>query len=138
MPCTPPSAKRASSISAPLCARPFPDNLPRVTVDERRISVNGLYRHGFLLAPAVAEVTVAHVLGGRTDTGGGAMLVIVNGERTEISATDLRRPARARLDYAGTHVAIAVNYQVVPRARWGDIALSGGDQIEIITPRQGG
>ena len=41
----------------------FPDNLPRVTVDDTRITVNGLYRHGFLLAPAVAEVTVAHVLG---------------------------------------------------------------------------
>jgi glycine oxidase len=46
----------------------FPDNLPRVTVDNRRITVNGLYRHGFLLAPAVAEVTVAHVRGGPTDS----------------------------------------------------------------------
>ena len=45
----------------------FPDNLPRVTVDNRRISVNGLYRHGFLLAPALAEITVAHVLGTRSD-----------------------------------------------------------------------
>jgi glycine oxidase len=45
----------------------FPDNLPRVTVDDTHISVNGLYRHGFLLAPALAEVTVAHVLDGRTD-----------------------------------------------------------------------
>jgi glycine oxidase len=45
----------------------FPDNLPRVTVNNSAISVNGLYRHGFLLAPAVAEVTVAHVLGTRTD-----------------------------------------------------------------------
>jgi len=45
----------------------FPDNLPRVTVDNTRITVNGLYRHGFLLAPAVAEATVAHVAGERTD-----------------------------------------------------------------------
>ena len=45
----------------------FPDNLPRVTVDDTRITVNGLYRHGFLLAPALAEVTVAHVMRGRTD-----------------------------------------------------------------------
>jgi glycine oxidase len=45
----------------------FPDNLPRVTVDNSAISVNGLYRHGFLLAPAIAEVTVAHVLGTSTD-----------------------------------------------------------------------
>jgi glycine oxidase len=47
----------------------FPDNLPRVTVaDNARIVVNGLYRHGFLLAPALAETTVAHVVGGKTDT----------------------------------------------------------------------
>ena len=45
----------------------FPDNLPRVTVDKTRITVNGLYRHGFLLAPAIAEITVAHVLGTHTD-----------------------------------------------------------------------
>jgi len=46
----------------------FPDNLPRIAVaDNARISVNGLYRHGFLLAPALAEATVAHVVGGRTD-----------------------------------------------------------------------
>ena len=41
---------------------------PRVTVtDNARIAVNGLYRHGFLVAPALAEATVAHVVGGRTD-----------------------------------------------------------------------
>jgi glycine oxidase len=45
----------------------FPDNRPRIVVDDKRITVNGLYRHGFLLAPALAEATVAHVLGGRTD-----------------------------------------------------------------------
>ena len=65
------------------------------------------------------------------------MLVIVNGERTEIAATDLRG-LLGELDYAGTHVAIAVNYHVVPRIRWAETALNNGDQIEIITPRQGG
>ncbi len=45
----------------------FPDNLPRVTVDNTGVSVNGLYRHGFLMAPAIAEITVAHVLGSGTD-----------------------------------------------------------------------
>lgn len=32
----------------------FPDNLPRVEQHGARIYVNGLYRHGFLLAPAMA------------------------------------------------------------------------------------
>jgi glycine oxidase len=46
----------------------FADNLPRVAVDNRRVRVNGLFRHGFLLAPAVAEATVAHLCGERTDS----------------------------------------------------------------------
>jgi glycine oxidase len=32
----------------------FPDNLPRVTREGNTILINGLYRHGFLLAPAMA------------------------------------------------------------------------------------
>lgn len=39
----------------------FSDNLPRIVVSNRKISVNGLYRHGFLLAPALAEMTLAYV-----------------------------------------------------------------------------
>ena len=45
----------------------FPDNLPRIAVDAARISVNGLYRHGFLLAPALAELTLAYVERGAID-----------------------------------------------------------------------
>jgi glycine oxidase len=43
----------------------FPDNLPRVTIDRNKISVNGLYRHGFLMAPALAEMTLAYVTRGQ-------------------------------------------------------------------------
>src|SRR5205085_2498888 len=39
----------------------YPDNLPRITIEKERISVNGLYRHGFLLAPALAELTLGFV-----------------------------------------------------------------------------
>ncbi|CAN5148384.1 FAD-dependent oxidoreductase [soil metagenome] len=45
----------------------FPDNLPRIAIDKARISVNGLYRHGFLLAPALAELTLAYVERGAID-----------------------------------------------------------------------
>jgi glycine oxidase len=45
----------------------FPDNLPRITTDRTKISVNGLYRHGFLLAPALAELTLAYVERGQID-----------------------------------------------------------------------
>jgi glycine oxidase len=45
----------------------FPDNLPRIAVDNQRIVVNGLYRHGFLLAPALAELTLGYVARGVLD-----------------------------------------------------------------------
>jgi glycine oxidase len=44
----------------------YPDNLPRIAVD-KRIAVNGLYRHGFLLAPALAELTLGYVQRGAID-----------------------------------------------------------------------
>ncbi|MBW7967415.1 FAD-dependent oxidoreductase [Bradyrhizobium sp. BR 10261] len=45
----------------------FPDNLPRIGVHGGKISVNGLYRHGFLIAPALAELTLAFVERGQID-----------------------------------------------------------------------
>jgi glycine oxidase len=45
----------------------FPDNLPRIAIDNQRIAVNGLYRHGFLLAPALAELTLGYVARGVID-----------------------------------------------------------------------
>jgi glycine oxidase len=49
-------------------ARPaFPDNRPRIMVGRRYIYVNGLYRHGFLLAPVMAELVADHIETGATD-----------------------------------------------------------------------
>ncbi len=45
----------------------FPDNLPRIAIDKNTITVNGLYRHGFLLAPALAELTLNYVQRGEID-----------------------------------------------------------------------
>ncbi len=43
-------------------ARPaFPDNRPRIIAAKGYIYVNGLYRHGFLLAPALAELVAAFI-----------------------------------------------------------------------------
>jgi glycine oxidase len=45
----------------------YPDHLPRITVRGTHIGVNGLYRHGFLLAPALAELTTAYLTRGAID-----------------------------------------------------------------------
>jgi len=65
------------------------------------------------------------------------MRVTVNGEEREIAAGSVDA-LLSELDYEGTHFAIALNYDVVPKSRWAETAIKSGDEIEIITPRQGG
>lgn len=42
----------------------FPDNLPKIRRYGRKLYINGFYRHGFLLAPALARRAVQFVLRG--------------------------------------------------------------------------
>ena len=65
------------------------------------------------------------------------MRVIVNGEQREVSSARIDA-LLGELEYEGTHFAIALNYDVLPRSRWAQTPLKNGDEIEIITPRQGG
>ena len=65
------------------------------------------------------------------------MRVIVNGEQREIASSRIDA-LLGELEYEGTHFAIALNYDVLPKSRWAQTALKNGDEIEIITPRQGG
>jgi sulfur carrier protein len=65
------------------------------------------------------------------------MRVTVNGEPREILSASVEA-LLGELDYAGTHFAIAINYDVLPKSKWAETRLSNGDEIEIITPRQGG
>jgi sulfur carrier protein len=65
------------------------------------------------------------------------MRVIVNGEPREIASQRVDA-LLSELEYEGSHFAIAVNFDVLPKSRWAETALKAGDEIEIITPRQGG
>ena len=65
------------------------------------------------------------------------MRVIVNGEAREINSSRIDA-LLGELDYEGTHFAIALNYDVLPKSRWAETPIRHGDEIEIITPRQGG
>ncbi len=65
------------------------------------------------------------------------MVLTVNGEQQEVAATTI--PALLEeLDYEGEFLVVAVNHDVVQRRRWDEVELKAGDQIEIVTPRQGG
>jgi glycine oxidase len=63
-----PAFAEAEILDAGAGVRPaFPDNVPRIVVRGRTLHVNGLYRHGFLLAPALAQQVARHLDGGATD-----------------------------------------------------------------------
>ncbi len=42
----------------------FPDNAPRIVIRGRHLYVNGLYRHGFLLAPVLAGLVARYIRDG--------------------------------------------------------------------------
>ena len=65
------------------------------------------------------------------------MRVIVNGKPREISSARVDA-LLGELEYEGTHFAIALNYDVLPKSKWAQTPIKNGDEIEIITPRQGG
>jgi glycine oxidase len=57
-----PAFAEAEIVQQGAGARPaFPDNRPRIIARKGYIYVNGLYRHGFLLAPALAELVAAYI-----------------------------------------------------------------------------
>ena len=62
-----PAFGEAELLEIGVDARPaFPDNQPRIRHLSDRICANGLFRHGFLLAPALARMTADLVLEGKT------------------------------------------------------------------------
>ncbi|TGS57705.1 FAD-dependent oxidoreductase, partial [Mesorhizobium sp. M1D.F.Ca.ET.183.01.1.1] len=59
-----PAFGEAELVETGVGVRPaFADNLPRVERDGGHIRINGLYRHGFLLAPAMARQAADLILG---------------------------------------------------------------------------
>lgn len=62
-----PAFGEAELVEVGVDARPaFPDNLPRIRRRGDTIHVNGLFRHGFLLAPALARMAADLVCEGKT------------------------------------------------------------------------
>lgn len=62
-----PAFGEAELVETGVGIRPaFADNLPRIERDGNAIRINGLYRHGFLLAPAMARQAADMILGHET------------------------------------------------------------------------
>ncbi len=47
------------------CRPTLIDNLPQIKIVDKLIAINGLYRHGFLLAPSIAEEVLTYLMYGK-------------------------------------------------------------------------
>ena len=115
----------------------FPDNRPRIIAAKGYIYVNGLYRHGFLLAPVMAEL-VADLSRDRRHRPGGVRC-------RSCSTVSASPPTPATLDelcaqlgFAEAKIATAVNGSFVAARRARATPLADADEVEIVAPRQGG
>lgn len=63
--------------------------------------------------------------------------IVVNGEAREAASTTLAA-LLDELGYGGQKVATAVNGEFVPERARAEMAVSAADEVEIVSPRQGG
>ena len=66
------------------------------------------------------------------------MNIRINGKQKTLKRRLTIRQLLLELDYDMLSVAIALNQEFVPRNIHGDTWISEGDDIEIVTARQGG
>ena len=66
------------------------------------------------------------------------MVVWINGERRELADDATVPDALGVLGLPRTGVAVAVDGEVVPKARWAATALHDGARVEVLTAVQGG
>ena len=65
------------------------------------------------------------------------MKIIINGKNTKVHATALDQ-LLVELGYGDSRVATAVNGVFVAQRNWANYTLNEADQLEVVTPRQGG
>lgn len=64
-----PAFAQAEIVEIGVDVRPaFADNLPKIIQRGRRLLINGMYRHGYLLAPAVAKIVRDFIVNQKTNT----------------------------------------------------------------------
>ncbi|RMH16037.1 MAG: glycine oxidase ThiO [Acidobacteria bacterium] len=79
-----PGFAEAAVVESRADLRPaYPDNLPRLRYRPGYLSINGLYRHGFLIAPQLVHLAASLLAGGAPEPGFEAIYQAVDGERED-------------------------------------------------------
>ena len=67
-------------------------------------------------------------------------MIVLNGQTRELGAPQTLAAALAELDVDrdARGVAVAVDGEVIPRARWQEVELAEGARVEVLSAMQGG
>jgi thiamine biosynthesis protein ThiS len=66
------------------------------------------------------------------------MQLVINGQEKELQASTTISQMLEELDITGPHIAVALNFQVVPRSNYDQTRLNEGDKVEIVHAVGGG
>ena len=66
------------------------------------------------------------------------MRIWINGDAHELDGAPVVADALSAAGFPGRGIAVAVDGEVVPRARWAAVPLADGARVEVLTAVQGG
>ena len=66
------------------------------------------------------------------------MQLVINGKEKELESSENVAQMLKELDITGSHIAVALNFQVVPRSNYDQTPLHEGDKVEIVHAVGGG
>ena len=66
------------------------------------------------------------------------MQLVINGHEKDLQSSGTITQMLKELDITGSHIAVALNFQVVPRSNYDQTPLNEGDKVEIVHAVGGG
>lgn len=66
------------------------------------------------------------------------MQLVINGQKKDLQSGTTITQMLKELDITGSHIAVALNFQVVPRSNYDQTPLHEGDKVEIVHAVGGG
>jgi len=64
--------------------------------------------------------------------------LVINGQKKELQSSGTIAQMLKELEIAGSHIAVALNFQVVPHSSYDQTPLQEGDKVEIVHAVGGG
>lgn len=64
--------------------------------------------------------------------------IVVNGEKRSVPEGHTLAELVSELELEGRRVAVEVNEEIVPRSRYAEHVLNGGDRVEVVAAIGGG